>query len=399
MAKGKELITKGRYELKFRGTKCLNCEHPLDISDKYCPNCSQANSTKRLVLKDFFDEFFSSLVNYDSKLLTTLYALLVKPGTITKDYIKGKRMSYTNPFRFLLSLAFFYFLMFSYNTNFSNLDVYGDKIKGGLKKTGPFSYSFSTSDDENDSIQLQNETKFAQWHLDSLSNTGIPGLKGLKNLNLDSIQAVATQKEIVKDSIIKNHPKTYYKTLEENTGISGYLEKMDFFTERIPEDSLTTVQEAKEIYGFKNSLGNRMAFNSAYSALRVVSQPGTFLNNTFSKLPFVIFFFLPLFAVFIFVVYVRKNYTYTDHLIFSFHNQSLLFILLIVSLIVDSVFGTKSSGLFMLIFAFYLYKAMRKFYGQGRLKTIVKYIFLNTVFTILASITAVLLFTGSMFTY
>ncbi|MEL6976242.1 MAG: DUF3667 domain-containing protein, partial [Bacteroidota bacterium] len=106
MANKPSLFSKGRYALKYRGTECLNCGHPLDMSDKFCPNCGQANSTKRLVLKDFFDEFFHNLINYDSKLLKTLYTLLIKPGTITRDYIAGKRMSYTNPFRFLLSLAF-----------------------------------------------------------------------------------------------------------------------------------------------------------------------------------------------------------------------------------------------------------------------------------------------------
>lgn len=94
MSKKGGLITKGRYELQFRGVKCLNCGHPLDISDRYCPNCSQANSTKKLTLKDFFDEFFSSLINYDSKLLKTLSALLLRPGSITRDYIEGKRIAY-----------------------------------------------------------------------------------------------------------------------------------------------------------------------------------------------------------------------------------------------------------------------------------------------------------------
>ncbi|MET6991609.1 DUF3667 domain-containing protein [Sediminicola arcticus] len=31
--------------------------------------------------------------------------MLLHPGKITKDYLKGQRVSYTNPFRFLLSLA------------------------------------------------------------------------------------------------------------------------------------------------------------------------------------------------------------------------------------------------------------------------------------------------------
>jgi len=305
--KGKGLITKGRYELKFRGTECLNCGHLLDISDKYCPNCSQANSTKKIVLKDFIDEFFSSLINYDSKLLKTLYTLLTKPGTITKDYINGKRVSYTNPFRFLLSLAFLYLLMATYNNAFSSLDELNLKEK--IEKTGPLSYRIRQ------------------------------------------------------------------------------------------RDSIKTFEEAQEKYGAHKTWKNKLAFNSSKSTLRVIAQPGRWLSDTMTKLPFVVFLFLPLFTVFIFVAYIRKNYTYTDHLVFSFHNQSLLFILLIISWIIDSFFGVNSVGIFLLIFGIYLYMAMRRFYGQGWFKTIIKYFFLNTVFVFLAMIIVALIFTGSVFTY
>lgn len=401
--KERGLITRGRYELKFRGTECLNCGHLLDISDKYCPNCSQANSTKKLTIKDFFDEFFSNLINYDSKLFATLYALLIKPGTITKDYIKGKRVSYTNPFRFLLSLAFIYFLMFTYENNLSNLDAYGENLKGNLRQTGPFSFTYDSDDFKQDSIKAQEETKKVIQQLDSLGKDGVPGLKEVSEMgflkNIDSLQAVEMKKEQIKDSMINNHTAEYYKQLEEKSGMNGFMAKMEFFGSLIPKDTIKTFEKAQELYAIENSMNNRMAFNSSNSMLKVISRPGSFLNDTLTKFPFVIFFFLPVFAIFIFLVYVRKNYTYTDHLIFSFHNQSLLFILLIISLIVDTIFGTASAGLFVLIFAFYLYKAMRKFYGQGRFKTIIKYIFLNSVFTFLAFIMVILLFTGSVFTY
>lgn len=112
------IVPKGRYLLKYRGTQCANCGHPLDISDRFCPNCSQANSTKKLTLKDFFDEFLAGMISYDSKLLKTLSALLLRPGKITKDNIDGKRVSYTNPFRFLLSLAIVYFLILNFTGNY-----------------------------------------------------------------------------------------------------------------------------------------------------------------------------------------------------------------------------------------------------------------------------------------
>ncbi|MGW9685523.1 DUF3667 domain-containing protein [Flagellimonas sp. 2504JD1-5] len=399
MANKPSLITKGRYELKFRGTECLNCGHPLDISDKYCPNCSQANSTKKLILKDFWDEFFSSLINYDSKLLKTLYALLLKPGTITKDYINGKRVSYTNPFRFLLSLAFLYLLMFSYNNNFSSLDKAAEKYSKNTT-TSPISFDLNSGTLTADSVQIKQQVTKGLQKMDSMGLSDVPATKQIQYLDSFGVfNGEYVQNEANKDSIMLADPKTYFESIRNDSGIGGYASKMEFFSNMIRHDSLSSFAEAKTKYGVDTALSNRMTYNASNSLLRVIKEPGTFINVTLSKLPFVIFFFLPLFAVFIWMVYIRKKYTYTDHLIFSFHNQSLLFILLILSLIIDTIFNTASAGIFLLIFGFYLYKAMRRFYGQGRIKTIIKYLFLNTMFTLLALFVVVVLFTGSVFTY
>ncbi|MEM7484978.1 MAG: DUF3667 domain-containing protein [Bacteroidota bacterium] len=387
-------ITKGRYQLKFRGTKCLNCGHLLDISDRYCPNCSQANSTKKLVLKDFFDEFFSNLINYDSKLLQTLYALLIKPGTITKDYINGKRVAYTNPFRFLLSLAFLYFLIFTYNNRFSAVDKAFKGFDEKLEQAEVMSFDLAPED----SLIVRKETEKVLSQLDSIE---IPETNISEQLKLlDSIDIFDLEKKSKrKDSLIKANPRAYFKSINDSTGWSDVLSKMEFFTRKIRQDTLRNFADARTRYGAGNNFEDKIAFNSSNSLLKAIREPGSFLNATISKLPFVIFFFLPVFTIFIWVVYIRKNYTYTDHLIFSFHNQSLLFILLILSLVIDSIFNTASSGMFLLIFGIYLYKSMRKFYGQGRFKTIVKYIFLNTIFTFLAVFVVFILLTGSVFTY
>lgn len=416
MGKKDGLITKGRYELKFRGVKCLNCGHPLDISDKYCPNCSQANSTKKLTLKDFFDEFFSSLINYDSKLLTTLYALLLRPGRITKDYVNGKRITYTNPFRFLLSLAFLYFLMVTYNNQFANLDEAAKDFDGTIYN-GPISFDLGSGDLEVDSVAMKKQSEKAMKKLDSLKKVNpeiLAGIQKFDSINtddpemssqlkyLDSLGIFmqgANERKKQKDSFMNADPTGYFKSLEKESGMGAFSRKAEFFGYTIKRDTLYNFEQAQAKYNIEESTTNKMAFNFSNSIWKVMSQPGTWINDTISKLPFVIFFFLPVFTVFISLVYIRNNYTYTDHLIFSFHNQSLLFILLILSLTLDTIFDINSSGIFLLIFGFYLYKAMRKFYGQGRFKTIVKYIFLNTIFMILAFITIIATFTGSVFTY
>lgn len=373
------LQQKGRYGLQYRGTECTNCGHPLDISDRFCPNCSQANSSKKLTLKDFFDEFFSSLISYDSRLLKTLSALLTKPGKITRDFINGKRVSYTNPFRFLLSLSIIYFLMMSYTTNLSFIDQYG---KG--KNNNPFSkdniFSFSLGDEvELDSIPMSTKDK-EQFR------------QALDTLNI-------AETFFDRDSLMMADPKRHFEKTNQQSVWTRLLAKTEFFSVLIPKDSVNVFKEISLDYSISSTGENRGTFNAAKSYLRFRQQPGSFLNSIISKLPFATFFFLPVFTLFIWLVYIRKKHSYTEHLIFSFHNQSLFFILLIISFLIDAVFEVSSGWIFIIIFSIYLFLSMRKFYKQGLFKTIVKYVFLNTFFFILAMFATILLLTGSIFTY
>ncbi|MFD2099465.1 DUF3667 domain-containing protein [Flagellimonas iocasae] len=398
MGKKDGLVSRGRYELKYRGDQCLNCGHPLDASDKYCPNCSQANSTKKLTLKDFMDEFFSGLINYDSRLLKTLSALLARPGTITKDYVNGKRVTYTNPFRFLLSLAFLYFLMVTFNNRFASLDQAASKFDGNISVGTPISYNTKSGSFTTDSVSMKNHAANVLAQLDSAEANTQAARKGVNIL--DSLMVAVNMKKETRDSLLAADPAGYYQTLEaEKSGMDAFSSKMEFFGRMIQMDTLYSFQQAQEKYNVKSSFSNKMAFQFSNSFLKVVRQPGSFINSTISKLPFVVFLFLPVFTVFIWLVYIRKKYTYTDHLIFSFHNQSLLFILLILSLVIDAVFNVSSAAIFITIFSVYLFLAMKKFYGQGTFKTIIKYLFLNTIFTFLAVFTVIMLFTGSVFTY
>ena len=54
-----------RKDKKYRGTQCLNCETQLDVSEKFCHACGQLNSTKKLTIRDFIEEFFANFYAYD----------------------------------------------------------------------------------------------------------------------------------------------------------------------------------------------------------------------------------------------------------------------------------------------------------------------------------------------
>ncbi|MDO6519213.1 DUF3667 domain-containing protein [Zobellia uliginosa] len=366
---------KGRYNLNYRGTECLNCGHPLDLSDRYCPNCSQANSTKKISLKDYVDEFFGTLIAYDSRLFRTLSTLLIRPGKITRSYIDGKRISFTNPFRFLLSLAIIYFLMINFTGNFSKLDKYAVQDFSAVEDV----ISELTIDPANE------EEVVLSQKIDSLK----------KAVNYDTYK----ERKHKRDSLLLLDPGAHIKKIDQGLLGDRFSAKHVLFTTLLKHDTIYDYQDIEQKYGFAETFENKMAFNTANGFLKLQKSPGSFLSTLISKLPFVVFFFLPVFTLFIWLVYIRKKYSYTDHLIFSFHNTALLFILLIISYLIDSVFKTNSNWIFLMIFSTYLFAAMRNFYGQSIFKTIVKYLFLNTIFFILAIFSTVILFTGNIITF
>ncbi|MEL4309020.1 DUF3667 domain-containing protein [Joostella sp. CR20] len=359
-----------RTSRKYRGTKCLNCELPLEKSDGYCPNCGQINSTKKLTLLDMLEEFMSSILSYDSKLHKTLAALILKPGKITTEFVSGKRAKYTNPFRFFFSVTLLYFLMISYSSNFDNLE---DSINSAVSMR--------------DSIFIES------------------ALMEVKANNLDKKDAAIIDSMIAKynpkrEIELHELPQEYFKKLDQNNLIAQRLyDKTEFFYEDLQRKKYKTYPEAIVSLNIPKSLENHMTFNIAKSAHKTYNDPGRFFTTLISKLPFIIFFYIPFFTIFIWLVYSSKKYHYIDHLIFSFHTQTLFTILLITTLIIKWIFNIDLHGITLIIFFFYLYKAMRGFYKEGRLKTIVKFVYLNTIFLILATVSTSLVILIGAFTF
>jgi hypothetical protein len=52
------------------------------------------------------------VTHFDGKFFTTLKSLLLKPGFLTEEYVKGRRMKYLDPVRMYLFVSFAFFLMY-----------------------------------------------------------------------------------------------------------------------------------------------------------------------------------------------------------------------------------------------------------------------------------------------
>ncbi|MEZ5959554.1 MAG: DUF3667 domain-containing protein [Hyphomonadaceae bacterium] len=89
---------------------CPNCDAP--ITGRFCSNCGQHAHPKRK-LSGVIGEFMYGLWNFDTKAWRTLPMVLFRPGTLTRDYVYGKRARYLSPLTLFLFSIFFMFFAFS----------------------------------------------------------------------------------------------------------------------------------------------------------------------------------------------------------------------------------------------------------------------------------------------
>lgn len=196
-----------------------------------------------------------------------------------------------------------------------------------------------------------------------------------------------------------SQPKEYFLKVDSLPFWDRIGKKTNYYTKSIPKNPYDSYEETHKKIDVPMNINNKIAFNVSRSLYRIQSQPGNYINYIISKLPFYHFLLSSNFSFFIWLMYNMKQYYYMDHLIFNFHTLSMLILMLILGLFIDLIFKVVGFFVDIIIFLIYLYKAMRKFYGQGRVKTIVKFSILNTIFFILAFTTASFLFILSILFY
>lgn len=387
---------KSRQSLVYRGEKCLNCEQPLDKSDRFCPHCSQENSTKKLLFSDFFTEFFANLIAYDSRLTRTLRILIFKPGRISKEYIEGKRMRYANPFRFYLSISILFFLLYAVISKIESYNLPSANIQNNSDAWITDPDSSATIHQLNTIKNNRESTRQQLEKLDSIVEANPTISAQIPKLADTITQPLPPNSDLKAREIISlfgtDSVQGYtHRELESMPEVKSLTTKFDIYWDyhnKNPETKpVAALNELKHPLTTKNLWMYKKVIDLDY----FIKNPDFAFNFFISKLPFVIFLFIPVFALFIKLLYIRKHrFSYMEHLIFAFHIQSFFFVLLFFAVLLDFLLATSLfTIILLLIFGIYLYLAMRKFYAQGRFKTFVKFIILNSLFSVLALLTAI----------
>lgn len=91
--------------------KCANCG--AEIVGPFCAQCGQASHPHRS-LAHVVEEFLHGILHFDTKAWRTLPMVIFRPGTLTRNYVHGKRARYISPLALFLFTIFFMFFVFAF---------------------------------------------------------------------------------------------------------------------------------------------------------------------------------------------------------------------------------------------------------------------------------------------
>jgi hypothetical protein len=324
---------------KIRAEKiCLNCGAPTP--ERYCPVCGQENIEPRQTVGHLISHFFSDITHFDGKFFVTVKDLFSKPGFLSREYMKGRRVAYLDPVRMYVFTSAFFFIIF-----FSMFDVKNIRIGENSRR--------STLDRS----QLNTLLEKAKTPEDSAAIQ-----KTFAALNLNRRPRDTARK----GDLVISGLESEYNSIAQYDSVQMTLPPQE-------RDGLI-----RRVIKRKN-IDLKERFHNDRSALLK-----EWLSSFFHNFPKFFFFSLPIFALILKLLYIRrKNIYYVDHGIFAIHLYIFSFLVLLLLMLfgkIESISGWKWIYWIqtaIVIFPFwYYYRAMRNFYQQGRLKTIIKYILL-----------------------
>ena len=86
---------------------CRNCHAPFDSA--YCPDCGQKDIDLKRSMTDLVRELVKETFEIDGRAYRTVKTLFLQPGTLTAEFLAGRRRVYTPPLRLyiVVSVSFF----------------------------------------------------------------------------------------------------------------------------------------------------------------------------------------------------------------------------------------------------------------------------------------------------
>lgn len=282
------------------------------LSNQYCSVCGQRARVRIVSLWGVVRDVIDELFFLESRVWQTLGPLLFRPGYLTMDYLGGRRARYVPPVRLYIVLSVVFFIVISITGTVQIDTADGDAV---------------------------------QEIADAPADIQKPG-----------------EIEIVQDD-------------------EGPISVID-----LDEDNVPDTCRVDDGWTASIPYGIEIREKILTTCNKILSDRGEAFKNALAEdIPLMMIVFLPMLALSMKILYLFSRRYYVEHLLFFVHYHAFGFLLLTLLTLSDvlaesfTMLESVDNFLFSIgiVYLFiYLFVAMRRVYGQGRIVTAVKYVVL-----------------------
>ena len=339
-----------RAKRKMPLSHCENCGAAL--TGRFCSQCGQPAIDYRRSFRHVIVDVLDSFLNWDSKFFASIGLLIIRPWHLTNQFVAGKRVRYLHPLRLYLlgSILFFFAVTYwakSVHLNTKNLTAQQRaEVEADLK-------------DEDLPPAVRGKIEKALHGHPASQASVVPAEPSTPPVPANSATAApkaesstaqpSGQNEIekaIKGAQNEDRPLFQFGSDKPRTLFEKWLE-----------------QRAREKFGE----------NGTNAQLFLVSM----INN----LPYMMLCSIPLFALILKVLYIRRHIFYIDHLIYALHIHTFAYVAVILIGLTTiglhhigaHVLGNWLIALLWFAFAMQIFLSIRRVYRQGWIKSFVKF--------------------------
>ncbi len=326
---------------------CLNCG--AQLKGQYCGNCGQRSRSRLISLWELISDAFGDLFEIDSRLWQTLVPLMIRPGQLTHDYLQGRRARYMPPFRMYLVLSLLFFVV----AFFDPREELGLLFEPESEQT-----SSAAGDVE---IAIPDEAiDEARQVLDELAADGI-----LPDVELPE---------------------------DTDTNDGGFLLKFNDESEQIDVQGDCNV-EPTDVDDVPDWIARRLTPERLKRICEKTQIDGgkAFVDKLLDNIPAALIVLLPLMAFVLKALYPLSKRYYVEHLLFFVHFHAFFFLILTLQVLLmrlATLLGIPEALpiVTVVVTSFYvpvyLFKSMRRVYGQGGVVTFLKFVMLLSTYLV-----------------
>lgn len=388
-------------------THCENCGAPL--TGDFCSQCGQhAIDYRRSIFRVLLDAA-DSFLNWDTKFLHSMNQLLIRPWHLTNDFNAGRRARYVHPLRLYLIASIVFFLLAR------AID---------WESEGPIQL---TAQDRTDLAASLTKMVSADSPLSPEERTRVE----IARTKLAAAEGALTQDERAElkkafRSYIKSTVVRKQMSAEERAKMATMMARLPKIPEPVipeipppvvpappsdPGSAATPVEQAPPVrpviptpkpkvntphfsMGPPGKEKSPFALWLEKQVKEKIGEDGAraklFLETLRSNIPGMMLCCIPLFALVLKILYIRKGRFYVEHLVYALHIHTFLYVSVIITSLtvmavnrVVPVIGGWIIGIMAFAIFIQIFLSIRRVYRQGWFMTTLKFLFGGLVYCVI----------------